>query len=66
MSKFGEIVIQVPEDHTAALQQSLAQFTEYIRHALAISEDEWPEGREITVTLDFQIIPKVSCKITQQ
>ena len=66
MKKSEEIVIQVPEDHATAFQQSLAQYAKAIRDTLVTPESEWPEGREITVTLDFQIIPKISCKITQQ
>ena len=46
--------------------QSLAQFATSIRDALAIPENEWPEGRELTVSLDFQITPKISCKITKR
>lgn len=66
MKKAEAISIQAPNDHMAMLQQSLAQFAASIRDALAIPENEWPEGRELTVTLDFQIIPKISCKITKR
>lgn len=54
------------EDYETTFQDSLRLFAESIENALAVSEDEWPDDKEVTITLEFQLVPKLSCKINKR
>lgn len=47
------------------LQQSLAKFSDCIQDTIQFPATAWTDGKEVTITLDFKLVPVINCKISK-